>query len=552
MKRTINELYTIKKPYSRAAKKPKFSQYKFEVELNKKIYKTFQNGQLTSNWLHLCTTHLNDFSAINISTALHLASKKELKNRLSKKQFNLCEDLAEAFLKISHKANPGSLARVTRSLSFLEIKNRKLMNKIATVTIEKIERFSAKNLSLLSQGFSKLGINNSTLFSEIAEQTLEIIEDLDPQSLLGIGESFTQLNIKNTNLYNELFKESYKKIKTFTEKQLNIFLYMLSKQNFPNFKYIDAIVDNLKIETASKYFVADLIFSLSKLGYNRKRTFERLSKRALKKIDCYSEKNLTKIVWASSKSKGLSEELFEKALQKLKSISEFKLPCTIPHILWSLTRLGRSDLAFFKKTCKQVPSLLPKLNSLHLSNLAWALSIQGLFPDLIEDIITEIESRNHSLTFKEYNQIYQAELALRLLFGRKANPKREEMFLSLSKRLYPPKSSTLHKEISSLLQEMNYNPQDEVFESSFYLDIVLDQENKYAIEVDGKTHSEKHRKLSDQFREKILTAQGWTIVHITSTDWDILKKQNPPPKLLKKRRTFYLKEFVLPYFSKLK
>ncbi len=504
-------------------------------EINKRIIaagKALQGGD-ARHWRNICTTDLRNFNNVNSITALYQAAtqcppkqiprffekhKQHIVNLLMKIEregsltetrhianilyacaklgVNLQEDhypfLRKLLLSIENKLKafkPQELAMIAWAFATLGIKNNALIDRFAQEAIEKIREFSPQNLDRMARAFAILGIKNAAsvnLMNAIAKQAERRIGEFNFQGLTSMAWAFATFGIKNNDVIN-LMNAIARKVASIIKE--------LTPQNLANTAWAFA---KLQIDSIEAQNLLQAIETETLIG----------DESVKRKIDRFNDIELTQLSFAVSnlclQRPILMAEIAEQIKAKIKHFS-----------IRNLANCGRNFTIYY-----------------NLRDLSSDSPTTPFEHNFLEEILNEILLRKSSLCGKDSYKVHTILFYLEQVHRYPLDSSHDLLKRRTQKKIMndgSPSSSKIHMEVHRFLENkvLGKKLRCKVLEEGFFLETVLDEEHRIAINFDGLSHFLTSGKKSGEARLKnrLLSLKGWTIIPVSAIDWDLCAKE---------------------------
>ena len=447
------------------------------------------------------TEHVEDFSGINLSTAIHAFAEKW--DRLPKGEQAACLHDHQALIdsikgKIQRKINAfegRGLANIAWAFAKLHINDGALFTAISRVAMGKMGSFNAQELANTAWAFATLDINDDALFTELSRAVMGKMRSFNAQDLANTAWAFAKLDINNSALFTAISRAAKGKMGSFKAQELS-----------------------------------NTAWAFATLRFNDGALFIAISRAAVGKMSSFNAQNLANIAWAFAtlriNDRALFTAISRTAVGKMGSFNAQNLA----NIAWAFAKLHINDGALFIAISRASMGKMGSCNAQELATTAWAFAIALPKDALLLHLLPELNQLAGSLNEKGSISVHQTILALQLFrdgFSQDAMkllPALQEKIdhdLS-SSSLQIPRPSRLHQDVMRVFDELKISYECEVFEHGYFLDIVLKKDGqKIAVEIDGPYH-DLNNNGSDWLRQKILEGLGWRVLHISYQDWDSL------------------------------
>jgi len=567
-------------------------------EINKRIcdlkncidYYTFEN-----EWRRIYNNERTSMNTINIATMFHKAAtffkqaNKEDKINFIFRNQDIIYELSQKFIELIHEVDAQSLANTAWAFATLGIRDDNLLRILANMSFEIIDSFNFQNLANTAWAFATLGIRDDNLLRMLAYKSIQIINNFNSQDLSNTAWAFATLGIRDDNLFKEISNRAIKIIDSFNSQDLAItawafatlgirddnLLRMLADksiriinnftlQSLANtawaFATLDIRDDNLFkeisicaikiIDSFNSKDLANISWAFATLGIRDYNLFNKISNRAIEIVDSFNSQDLAITAWAFATLDFRDVNLLIMlANRSIKIIDSFNSQA-LANISWAFATLGIRDDNLFNKISNRAIEIIGSFNSQALAITAFSFIIQinsfdstsnESYINLIETILKKILKIKIS-TFNVFKltQFYHVYLYMKFILKIK-NEDWDKYFINfdeiLKEKFPSPNSSLLHKNISKIFSKLDIKHSNEYFMKGYFLDIVIDGNQKIAIEVNGPIHffNDDPTMIKPVFllKEKILSTFGWKIKHIFYKKWIKLKDDEEKMNFIK-------------------
>eukprot|EP00879_Flechtneria_rotunda_P006796 GHRR01007140.1.p1 GENE.GHRR01007140.1~~GHRR01007140.1.p1 ORF type:complete len:1066 (+),score=457.18 GHRR01007140.1:335-3532(+) len=318
------------------------SHFHSNISLNKQIMNTHNMREL-----HTIVRNMGDsFDFFNISSAI--ARVPKLANPSNSVQGDatakaLVDDLASLMATHINTFDARGLANASWALGKLKYaSNPKLPALIAAAAMDKMEAFSAQNLSNLLWSFVYLHHRNDQLLTAVAQQVVSKVNDFKPQELANTMWALASMDYQNGTLMEVVSQRVLELVDKFKEQELS-----------------------------------NLVWAFAKLHYYDEQLFGRLMSAVAGKLQHFLPQGVSNTAWAVATAGHKDEQLFSQLLAKCKpQMAEYDVQ-GLSNMLWAAATLGYKDEAFLATAMQELTSRLDRMSSQNLSNALWAFASLG-------------------------------------------------------------------------------------------------------------------------------------------------------------------------------
>jgi len=376
-------------------------------------------------------------------------------------------------------------------------------------------------------------IKNNEIFQSLSNKFMNGIQKAKPQELANINWSCAILEYKNYFLFNSIKKEFKQEIENFKPKEFINMVWSFAKLGYKknDLEELLDIIEYLtrkKINQFNNQDLVELIWSFAKFKYKNKDLLIKISDKIKEKLKDFKAKELANIIWACVELDFKDEDLFEAFKNILpEKIEEFN-PRDLAEIALNYANLGYKYDDLFQLIIKISEKKIEKFKLQDLVVTAWAFSLLNSekYDYFILDLLNRVKRKFilYPFSFVFLNLLYQTYLYLKHVRKISTNHL-DSFFLENLQKIgyYKPTISDFHEEVANILKKLEIPFKNEKQVGSYYLDIVISENPKIAIEIQGPVHyiSDDATEFTPKTKMKglILSNLGWNIIYINYHDW---------------------------------
>mmetsp|Transcript_53512 Transcript_53512/g.88900 ORF Transcript_53512/g.88900 Transcript_53512/m.88900 type:complete len:944 (-) Transcript_53512:918-3749(-) len=508
----------------------------------------------------------------------------------------------EARLRIGEFTEQG-ISMLAWSYGKLGVRNKELFDAIVQYCMSSptvLAEFNPQGLCNTLSAFVKAGVDPGPFTRAICDAALTKLDSFPPVAISSLLWTLARLKDKNYDFIQAVVdcavaSNNWKKWKP---QELCSFVWALGTLSFKDDRVPECIAEQM-MARVPEFLPTDLsvvAWAYAVQKWRHHELFCALAEQAVAKMDILTTQSIAFLTWSFARSMVRNESLFSAVAKRLSKVEDLHTwnEQYLSNVIWAFGRLGFDDMRFMKAATQAVRARISELHvqgicsvcigmsylryedralteklvqetlrRLHLFTpntlviLGFALTLAGRFELLtfMLDALDEWDSAEGGaeLSFEQHRQLSIMLLSLRLEaphileYVPQWLPDRVAQAITATEeeQTQMAESSDMHRDVAAILRTLRPGFLEEVSTGVYVLDILYPEE-KLVIEVDGPCHYLYYSRRMDgatYTRDKLLTLQGYTVVHLPFFVWNSWRSEEEKRTGLQKLLTDAFKKF---------